>query len=75
MKDKNGRPWATVAEVKPGSIVEADGGFDCLVNGKQYTVYSYPNDRLTIPCAKGSHFLDGQLDDTHTYYIGLYFVR
>jgi hypothetical protein len=75
MKDKNGRPWATVAEVKPGSIVEADGGFDCLVDGKQYTVYSYPNDRLSIPCAKGSHFLDGQLDDTNTYYIGLYFVR
>jgi hypothetical protein len=74
MKDKNGRPWATVDQVKPGSIVEADGGFTCLRKDTEHLVYSDP-DGLVVLCDYGKHHIDGQLDDTHTYYVGLYFVR
>jgi hypothetical protein len=73
MKDKNGRPWATVSEVKPGSIIECDETFDCLQTGKEYTVYSRP-DGLFISCSHGAHYLECQLRDGK-FYDGFYFVR
>lgn len=73
MKDLNGRPWASVSETKEGSVVECDGDFTCLKEGDRRTV-KRDEDGLYIDCAAGQHYLDGQFDGAHKFYIGLYLV-
>ena len=47
-----------LSEVQPGDVLIADGGFTCIKPGAQLVVA----DDLSIPCACGKHFLDGQVD-------------
>lgn len=70
MHDKQGRAYATVAEVKVGSFVETDGGFTCMGEGERKEVFR--DNTLWIACDQGKHHLEEQEDDTHTYYVGLY---
>lgn len=66
-----GRPYAKIAEVSAGSVLEADGGFTCMVEGSRHTVQEAP-DGLFITCKKGRHYLQGQYDEY--CYVGLYLV-
>jgi hypothetical protein len=61
-KDKQGRPYAALEELKPGSAILLDGGFDCRDAGEA-TVEADPDGRLFFACKHGRHYLEGQLDD------------
>lgn len=69
--------FASVNEVKEGTVLVADGGFACLHEGDVLTVQKdselaaanpeLPELGLFVPCSDGKHFLDGQLDDGEVY--------
>lgn len=75
--------FAKVSEVKAGTKLKTDGGFTCIGEGAVVTVEDtasdenghQPGDRLYFSCAKGKHFLNGQLDDEDQHYVGLYLVE
>ena len=71
-----GRAWATHADVKEGTVVEADSDFGCIKRGNQKTVKLSDKGRFFIDCAFGEHYLDGCCDyrDGDPVYIGLYNV-
>lgn len=84
MKDKNGRAYATVADTKAGSVLETDDGFTCMPQGAHKTVHEDDYGELYLHCAgEGEqhdpqterHGLNGQLDNTGTFYVGLYPVN
>lgn len=68
-RDNKGREWAKIQQVKPGSVLECDGGFTCMRNGETRTV-GRDIHGLFISCTEGHHYLDGQEEED--YYIGLY---
>ena len=71
-KDISGRPWLTVAQAKPGVVIEHDFGSDCWTQ-PTYILEHDEKYGLGFKCAKGWHCIDGQLDfDIGQYYIGLY---
>lgn len=79
-RDIDGRVYATLSTLKPGDILEADGGFTCLKEGEVCEVKldskeAYENKSaaagLYIECSAGEHFLCGQADDGE-HCIGLY---
>ncbi|WP_370677595.1 hypothetical protein [Pleomorphomonas sp. PLEO] len=51
----------TLADLKAGDVVSADGGFDCLAEGPH--VVEKDDHGLFIKCREGNHYLDGQEDD------------
>jgi hypothetical protein len=69
--DLKGRAYAKVSEIKQGSCVEVDGGFPCLKSDVYYNVYD-DGAGLYIECDDGKHFLSGQLDETGSFYTGIY---
>lgn len=71
--DIAGRPYATVGQVGAGTLLEADGGFDCIEHGAILTVSEF-GFGLCVPCSHGRHQLDGQLEDGEAY-IGLYLAE
>lgn len=73
MSDTSGRPWATVKQVKKGTIVETDGDFTCIKKGTNREVKENVFG-LYIDCKEGGHQLDGQLSEDGTHYVGLYYV-
>jgi hypothetical protein len=73
MNDINGRPYATIAETKEGTKLEADDGFDCIKCGTTLVVCSTYG-ALYIPCTAGEHLLLGQISADDTCYAGLYCV-
>jgi len=51
-------------DLKPGDVIVADGGFNCLHAGEH--IVHAEDDDLFVWCDEGLHFLDGQLaDDGH----------
>lgn len=74
MKDLSGRLYATVAETKVGSKLEADGGFTCIKEGSVLTVEKDHWGRLYVPCGSGEHYLGGQVSSDGAHYIGFYHV-
>lgn len=60
-----------IAEVGPGTRLVADAGFTCLPEGAVVTVRSDGERGLYIPCAHYKHYLDGQLSDDGSEYVGL----
>ena len=50
------------ADVKVGDVLVADGGFTCMPAGLR-TVEVDEAGHLFIPCAAGSHYLNGQLNE------------
>ncbi|MGJ4855539.1 hypothetical protein ACN6KF_001485 [Labrys sp. La1] len=63
--------FAKLSEIKAGSRLVADGGFDCIEQGTILIVCD-SGDGLYVPCACGEHYLEGQLDfDDDDTLIGL----
>ena len=71
MPDTSGRSWAQVSETKVGSIVIPDGDFGCMDEAIA-SVVKEDKDGLYIKCREGRHYLDGQLSDDGTEYVGLW---
>jgi hypothetical protein len=58
-----------VDKVKKGTLLRCDDGFTCIRAG---TVVKVRKDSsgLWIPCREGRHYLDGQLNDSGSGYVG-----
>jgi hypothetical protein len=61
MPDINGRPYAKLSDLKPGSFVTVDDGFSCMLEGVVFEVKADPKGSLYIDCSENGHTLDGQL--------------
>ena len=66
-RDASGRPYATVADTKAGTVLVADAGFVsyigyCIQPGAVLTVKD-DGDGLYVPCTHGRHYLDGQIEN------------
>lgn len=86
MRTTQGREYAKLSDLKPGDMIEIDGGFeegDCFLKaGAQFMVHAEDQnwlDRLKrkpkelyFNCGAGYHALEGQLDDDGDYLIGVY---
>ena len=70
-KDKQGRPWAKLSQLRDGDRVELDGGFICIDAGI-VQIMSRPSG-LAFRCAHGHHYLSGQADDGE-HLVGVYSV-
>ena len=64
---------ADVEKVKKGTRVCTDDGFTRIAPFKIKKVQEDANG-LYITCNSGHHYLDGQLNDTDTQYVGLKIV-
>ncbi len=73
-RDRSGRLWAAVAEIKAGSVVRTDGDFTCIGRGRRKVVRRC-NHGLFITCREGTHLIEGQLSADGKSYIGLYPIR
>lgn len=71
--DVSGRAYATVAEIKSGDYLEADGDFTCIKAGAKLLVQQGALG-LYVTCSDGKHYLDGQ-NNADGVYLGLYPVR
>jgi len=69
-KDKQGRSYAKLNDLKDGQIVWLDGGFVCCSPGP-VTVHGNGKDAC-FDCAEGRHGFDGQCEDNAKYCIGVY---
>jgi hypothetical protein len=74
MNDIQGRPWAKVSEVKNRSIVKMDDDFSCMMGGVNRIVQE-DDGGLFVVCAEGHHYLNGQLSEDETHYVGVYHVQ
>lgn len=71
--DRDGRPYANIAQVGAGTRLQCDGGFDCMREHEIKIVVLDPAGKPFISCDHGQHFLDGQVDDeADGSLIGLY---
>lgn len=70
MKDKQGREYAKLSELKEGDQVQVDGDFTCMEPWSKLTVQR-DGDGIFIPCRDGSHHLAGQADDGENI-VGVY---
>lgn len=72
-KDKQGRPYAKMSELKAGDVVEIDGDFTCM---KPWTKQPVQNDKdgLFLECEEGHHYLSGQADDGE-HCVGVYLAQ
>lgn len=52
-----------ITDVKEGDKLIADAGFTCMKDGQVGEVFRTEGGDLAIPCADGSHTLDGQAND------------
>lgn len=69
--DLNGRYWARIKDVVPGSRIKTDMGSDCWVNYHQ--TVRQDADGLYFLCKEGRHGLDGQRQGDH--YVGIYQIK
>lgn len=70
-KDKHGREYARVASTKAGDLIQVDGDFTCIHPWLCQHV-QIEEKGLYLFCDDGQHFLNGQLNDDGTFYIGIY---
>jgi hypothetical protein len=72
MKDKQGREYARLSELKAGDLVKIAAGFECIAEGT-HTVQACEGG-FYLTCNEGYHFLEGQLADEETddSLIGIY---
>jgi hypothetical protein len=69
--DTNGREYARLDALKPGDLLEDDGGFGCLDGVSKHEVKRRDDGHLYIDCEEGEHCLDGQIDEGE-HCVGLY---
>jgi hypothetical protein len=76
MPDLSGRPYATTSDTRAGSILEADGDFDCITKGAHLVVRENPDAEgdLIVDCTEGEHHLSGQTNEDGEY-VGFYHAR
>lgn len=55
--------------VKKGTLLRCDDDFTCIRAGTVVKVRE-SKEGLWIPCRSGRHYLDGQLNDSGTGYVG-----
>lgn len=77
MKDKQGREYAKLSQLKAGDIVWVDDGFDCMKRWSPRVVIAEasdyrPGNELYIKCKSGMHGLEGQLTNDNDSLIGIY---
>lgn len=80
MKDKQGRTYVKLSNVRAGDILLCDSDFSCMRSWSKHKVYQAKTRRgksgLYVRCVSGQHFLDGQLSfRDHESLIGLYRPR
>ena len=67
-KDKIGRAWAVLRDVKVGDKLANDGGSICIPGARMSVVCADPKHKgkkaLYVACSDGKHFLSGHLGDT-----------
>lgn len=76
-RDIDGRHYAFVAAVVPGSVIQVDDGFECMEAWSKKTV-RVDEFGLYVDCDEGGHYLEGQIEvstDGKEFYIGMYSVR
>ena len=62
-----------IADVKIGSTLIADGGFDCLQPFQKVTVQADVDGELFVTCGCRQHYLAGQLCHTmEGFYVGFW---
>lgn len=69
-----GKSYVRLAEVRAGTKLMCDGGFDCMDDGDVMIVHADGNGELYIQCECGQHYLDSQHDDVTDALVGLYLV-
>jgi hypothetical protein len=69
-KDKQGRDYAKLSELRAGDMVQVDGDFTCLEPWTKHEVKA-SDDGLYIECGDGQHELAGQADDGE-HCVGVY---
>lgn len=74
MSEKQLRPWTKVSEIKIGSMVKMDDDFSCMMGGVNRIVQE-DDQGLFVVCAEGHHYLDGQLSEDESHYVGVYHVQ
>lgn len=72
MKDKQGREYARLSQLKEGDTIQVDGDFTCINPWEKLTV-GRDKSGLFIPCRDGGHHLAGQADDGENC-VGVYKV-
>jgi hypothetical protein len=70
VRDKQGRRYARLAEIKAGSYIRVDGDFDCMKKNSLRKVFR-DREGYYVVCSRGRHHLDGQ-SDGHGNLIGMY---
>ncbi len=70
-KDKQGRPYARLNDLKAGDTVTIDGDFTCLPPWSQHVVKS-DDIGLYVECKEGEHHLAGQQDGPCDHLTGVY---
>ena len=52
-----------MTDIQPGSVlVVTDADFTCLTRGQLVTVCASDGNGLYVPCDRGCHYLEGQVD-------------
>ncbi len=70
-KDKQGRPYARLSELKAGDTVTIDGDFTCLKPWTQHVVKE-GGIGLYVECKEGEHHLAGQQGGPGDHCTGVY---
>jgi len=71
MQDEN--EYAKLSQLKAGSFVRVDVGFDCIDINTVRLVKEHDSE-LYIDCSHGKHFLKGQIETDNDSLIGIYHV-
>ncbi len=74
MKDKQGREYAKLSDLKVGDTVQVDDGFTCMEPWSKKEVRQSSDGVLFVECSELEHCLDGQLADDRDSLIGIYKV-
>lgn len=69
MKDKQGREYAKLNDLKAGDKIELDSGFTCHAAGEAVVIERM--DEIGFACNEGFHCLEDQADDG-IHCIGVY---
>lgn len=73
--DLQGRPYIKLSDIKPGTRLQFDAEFGCLIPGRTYTAnveYGVEDPDVWVSCKCGKHFLNEQAEENDGYCIGVY---
>jgi hypothetical protein len=73
-EDLQGNAYLLVSDATVGLEVQVDGDFTCIRPHARRVIKTHAQG-IWIRCTAGKHFLDGQLSDDGTAYVGVYKVK